>query len=79
LQRHQLATNQIPVEKGLDVFHTKQAAQQALSITWNRVERAWERADAAGRALKQARWKGRGERALTRQVDEAWKEAFQAV
>jgi hypothetical protein len=78
LQRHQLATNQIPVEKGLDVFHTKQAAQQALSITWNRVERAWERADAAGRALKQARWKGRGERALTRQVDEAWKEAFQA-
>jgi hypothetical protein len=76
LQRHQRATNQVPVEWGLDVFHTKQAAQQALGITWKRVERAWEQAEAAGRALKRARWQGRGERALTRQLDEAWTKAF---
>jgi len=78
LQRHQRATNQVPVEKGLDVFHTKQAAQQALGITWKRVERAWEQAEAADLALKRARWKGRSERALTRQVQEAWTKAFQA-
>ena len=78
LQRNQLALNQVPVEKGLDVFHTKQAAQQALSITWRRVERAWEQAEAVGRALKRARWEGRSERKLTQQLDEAWKKAFRA-
>ena len=78
LQRQQRATNQAPVEKGLDVFHTKQAARQALNITWTRVERAWGRAEAASRALKRARWQGRGERALSRKVDEAWTGAFTA-
>lgn len=78
LQRHQRATNQIPVEKGLDVFHTKLAARKALSTTWQRVERAWERAEAADRAVKRARWQGRGDRALTRKASEAWTEAFRA-
>jgi hypothetical protein len=40
--------------------------------------RAWERAEAAGRALKQARWQGRSERKLTQQLHEAWAKAFQA-
>ena len=78
MQQHQRETNQVPLEKGLDVFHTKRKAQRALRIIWMRVERAWERAEAAGRALKQARWKGRSERALTQQVHEAWTKAFDA-
>jgi hypothetical protein len=78
LQRHQCATHQVPVEKGLDVFHTKREAQRALRIIWARVERAWERAEQADRAVKRARWQGRGDRALTRKANEAWTEAFRA-
>jgi hypothetical protein len=78
LQRHQCATNQTPVEKGLDVFHTKQAAKQALSLIWTRVEQAWEQAEKVGRALKRARWDGRSDRKLKQQLDEAWSKAFGA-
>jgi hypothetical protein len=78
LQAHQRAAGQVPVEKGLDVFHTKQAAQQALRVAWTRVDRAWHQAEAADRALKRARWQGRSERKLTRQRDEAWSKAFAA-
>ena len=59
IQKLRLETNQVPLEKGLDVFHTKREGQRALRIIWMRVERAWERAEAAGRALKQARRQGR--------------------
>jgi hypothetical protein len=78
IQKLRLETNQVPLEQGLDVFHTKREAHRALRIIWRRVERAWERAEAAGRALKQARWHGRGERKLTQQLHEAWAKAFQA-
>jgi len=78
MQKLRRETNEVPLEKGLDVFHTKREAQRALGIIWTRVERAWERAEAAARALKQARWQGRGERKLTQQVHEAWTKAFQA-
>jgi hypothetical protein len=78
MQQFQRETNEVPLEKGLDVFHTKREAQRALNVLWRRVERAWERADAADRALKQARWQGRSERKLTQQVNESWTKAFQA-
>jgi hypothetical protein len=78
LQQRQRATGQVPVEKGLDVFHTKQAANQALHVAWTRVERAWQQAEAADRALKRARWHGRSERKLKHQRDEAWSKAFRA-
>ena len=78
IQKLRLESNQVPLEKGLDVFHTKREAHRALRIIWRRVERAWERADVAARALKQARWQGRGERKLTQQLNEAWTKAFQA-
>jgi hypothetical protein len=77
MQKLRGETNEAPLEKGLDVFHTKREAHRALRIIWTRVERAWERAEAAGRALKQARWQGRSERKLTQQLDEAWAKAFQ--
>jgi hypothetical protein len=79
LQRHQRANGQVPLEKGLDVFHIKKEAQQALNVLWGRVERAWGHAEAVGRALKRARWQGsRSERRLTRQGQEAWAKAFDA-
>jgi hypothetical protein len=78
MQKLRGETNEVPLEKGLDVFHTKREAHRALRIIWTRVERAWERAEAAGRALKQARWQGRSERKLTQQVHEAWTKAFDA-
>ena len=43
MQQHRRETNQVPLEKGLDVFHTKQEAQRVLSIMWKRVERAGNR------------------------------------
>ena len=78
MQKLRGETNQVPLEKGLDVFHTKREGQRALRVIWMRVERAWERADAADRALKRARWQGRSERKLTQQVHEAWTKAFGA-
>jgi hypothetical protein len=78
MQQFQRETNEVPLERGLDVFHTKREAQRALNVLWRRTERAWERADAADRALKQARWQGRSERKLTQQVHESWTKAFQA-
>ena len=59
MQQHQRDTDQVPLEKGLDVFHTKQEAHRVLSILWNRVERLWERAEKASRALKRAQRQGR--------------------
>jgi hypothetical protein len=78
MQQFQRETNQVPLEKGLDVFHTKREARRALNVVWRRVEGAWERADAADRALKRARWQGSSERKLKSQVQEAWTKAFQA-
>ena len=78
MQKLRGQTNQVPLEKGLDVFHTKREGQRALRVIWMRVERAWKRAEAADRALKQARWQGRSERKLTQQVHEAWTKAFSA-
>ncbi len=61
--------------KGLDVFHTKKEAHRVLSVLWSRVERLWERAEKASRALKRAQWLGRSACGLTHPVNKAWKKA----
>jgi hypothetical protein len=75
MQQHQRQTDQVPLEKGLDVFHTKKEAHRVLSILWSRVERLWERAEKASRALKRAQWQGRSVCGLTHPVSKAWKKA----
>jgi len=75
MQQHQRETNQVPLEKGLDVFHTKQEAHRVLSILWKRVERLWERAEKASRALNRAQWQGRSVCGWTHPVSKAWKKA----
>jgi len=78
MQRHRLQTDQVPLEKGLDVFHTKQAARRVLRIMWNHVERLWERAEAASRAVEQAQRQGRHSGGLVTKANAAWKKASQA-
>jgi hypothetical protein len=80
MQQHQRDTGQVPLEKGLDVFHTKKEAHRALSVLWSRVERLWERAEKASRALNRAQRQGRNLCGLTPSVNKAWKKvtlAFQ--
>jgi hypothetical protein len=78
MQRHRLQTDQVPLEKGLDVFHTKQAARRVLRIQWNRVERLWEQAEAATPAVELARRQGRHCGGLVTKANAAWKKASQA-
>ena len=78
LQEQRRQTEEVPLEKGLDVFHTKQEAQRVLKTLWNRVERLWEQAEAADRAVAQAQRQGRDSRGLARQAGRAWQKATAA-
>jgi hypothetical protein len=74
-ERRECQTDPVPLEKGLDVFHTQREARRALRTMWNRVERLWERAESAGRAVDQARRQGRDARGPARTAGAAWKKA----
>ena len=78
MQQHRRQTDQVPLEKGLDVFHTKKEAHRALSVLWNRVERLWERAEKVSRARNRAQRQGRNLCGLTPAVNKAWKKATRA-
>jgi hypothetical protein len=78
MQQHRRATNQVPLEKGLDVFHTQQEARRVLKTMWNRVERLWELAEAASRAVAQAQRQGRNARGLASTARAAWTKATTA-
>ena len=75
MQQHQRQTGQVPLDKGLDVFHTKKEAHRVLGVLWSRVERLWERAEKASRALNRAQRQGRNLCGLTPSVNKAWKKA----
>ena len=63
----------VPLEAGLDVFHTKREAGRVLKTLWNRVERSWEQAEAATRAAEWAQRQGRDGRGPARAARLAWK------
>jgi hypothetical protein len=75
MRQHRRQTDRVPLEKGLDVFHTKKEAHRVLSVLWSRVERLWERAEKASRALNRAQRQGRNLCGLTPSVNKAWKKA----
>jgi hypothetical protein len=75
MQKHQRQLDQVPLEQGLDVFHTKREARRVLSTLWQRVERHWERAEVASRAVEKKRQQGIGVWGLTRPANVAWKKA----
>jgi hypothetical protein len=75
MQKHRLKTQQVPLEKALDVFHTKQEAQRVLRTLWNHVERLWEQAEAATRAVEKSQRQGHDSRGLTTAARGAWNRA----
>jgi hypothetical protein len=75
IRQHRLQTDGVPLEKGLDVFHTKQEAHRVLKVLWSRAERTWEQAEAASRARDEARRQGRDARGPAPRARAAWKKA----
>jgi hypothetical protein len=65
----------VPLEKGLDVFHTQREARRVLRAMWNRAERTWEQAEAATRAVERERRQGRDARGPARTAQAAWRRA----
>ena len=65
-------TDPVPLEKGLDVFHTQREARRALRTVWNRAERLWEQAEVATRAVERERRQGRDARGSARTAFAAW-------
>jgi hypothetical protein len=66
---------QTPLENGLDVVHTTQEGQRALSQTGNQVETLWEEAEAATRRVERARRHTGDTRGVATAAASAWKEA----
>jgi hypothetical protein len=64
-----------PLESGLDVFHTIYEARRVLRLTWNRVERLWEQAEAASRRVQESQRQGQDARGLARAASRLWKQA----
>ncbi len=63
------------LESGLDVFHTTYEAKRVLRLVWNRVERLWEKAEAASRRVQESQRQGRDARGLASVASLAWKQA----
>jgi hypothetical protein len=78
IRQHRLQTDGVPLEKGLDVFHTKQESRRVLRILWSRVERTWEQAEVASRAVDRAQQQGLDARGPARRAGAAWKKAVAA-
>ena len=64
MQQQRREAKQLPLENGYDVFHTAQEARRVLRLSWNRVERLWEHAEAATRQVAQAQRQGRDARGV---------------
>jgi hypothetical protein len=74
VQEHRRQTDAAPLEKGLDVFHTQQEAHRVLRVLWSRVERLWEQAEAASRAVDRAQLEGcDARRGPAQRARAAWK------
>ena len=65
----------VPLEHGLDVFHTNQEARRVLAGPWRRAEAGWQEAEAAEARVAQAKRQGRDARGLAQQARRAWEEA----
>jgi hypothetical protein len=65
----------MPLEHGLDVFHTAQEAQRVLAGPWRRAEAAWDEAVAADAPVAECKRQGRDARGAARQAWAAWEKA----
>jgi hypothetical protein len=78
VQRQRQQDGRPPLENGLDVFHTAQEARRVLRQIWSRVERRWERAEAADRRVAQAQQQGQDARGAAVAARCAWTKAVTA-
>jgi hypothetical protein len=67
--------SEVPLEHGLDVFHTNQEARRVLTGPWRRAEAAWEEAEAADTEVAEAKRKGEDARGAAQQARCAWDKA----
>jgi hypothetical protein len=65
----------VPLEHGLDVFHTNQEARRVLAGPWRRAEVAWEEAEAADARVAEMKRRGQDARGAAQQARRAWEEA----
>src|SRR4051794_16563473 len=75
VQRERHEEGKPSLESGLDVFHTASEARRVLRLIWNRVERLWEQAEAAGCRVKESQRQGRDARGPASVASRAWKQA----
>src|SRR5262245_8460625 len=73
IQQDRRQDQQVSLENGLDVFHTKQEAQRVLKVLWSQVEGLWDQAEAASRAVAAAQQQGRDARGAARHAGATWK------
>jgi hypothetical protein len=65
----------VPLEHGLDVFHTNQEARRVLGGPWRRAEAAWEEAEGADAKVTERKRKGEDARGAAQQARRAWDKA----
>jgi hypothetical protein len=65
----------VPLEHGLDVFHTSQEARRGLAGPWRRAESAWEEAETADARVAETKRRGQDARGVAQQARRAWDEA----
>jgi hypothetical protein len=65
----------VPLEHGLDVFHTNQEARRVLAGPWRRAEAAWEEAETADARVATMKQQGQDCRGAAQQARRAWDEA----
>jgi hypothetical protein len=75
VQQRRREDGQLPLENGLDVFHTVQEAKRVSRVGWSRVEHLWEQAESATRRVEQARCQGQHAGSVSALARSAWKEA----
>jgi hypothetical protein len=68
-------TTAVPLEHGLDVFHTNQEARRVLAGPWRRAEAAWEEAEAADGRAEVEKQQGRDARGVCQKAWRAWDKA----
>ena len=75
-RRHE---DRLPLERGLDHFHTAQEAQHVLGRLWKRVEARWDEAEEADRKVVAADRKGHDGRGPATRARVAWKRVASAM
>jgi hypothetical protein len=74
VQQQRRAAGEVPLENGLDVFHTTQEGQRALSQAWKQVEKQWEKAEAGTRKVEQAQRQTGDPRGFATAASSGWQE-----